>query len=106
MFNILPPLLIILGITGLTFIFKNQKGEKGKKITGLDEANKMEDVTVFHAGTAEENGDIVTAGGRVLGVTALGDTVAEAKAQAYKAVEKINFDGAYCRKDIADKAID
>jgi len=80
--------------------------EKGKKITGLDEANKMEDVTVFHAGTAEENGDIVTAGGRVLGVTALGDTVAEAKAQAYKAVEKINFDGAYCRKDIADKAID
>lgn len=79
--------------------------EKGKKITGLDEAGKMEDVTVFHAGTAEENGDIVTAGGRVLGVTALGDTVAKAKATAYKAVEKINFDGAYCRKDIADKAI-
>ena len=79
--------------------------EKGKKITGLDEAGKMKDVVVFHAGTAEHNGDIVTAGGRVLGVTALGDTIAEAKATAYKAVEKIHFDGAYYRKDIADKAI-
>ncbi|NIA17217.1 MAG: phosphoribosylamine--glycine ligase, partial [Planctomycetes bacterium] len=79
--------------------------EKGKKITGLDEAAKMKDVVVFHAGTAEQNGDIITAGGRVLGVTALGDTIAEAKATAYKAVEKIHFDGAYYRKDIADKAI-
>ena len=79
--------------------------EKGKKITGLDEAAKMEDVVVFHAGTAEQNGDIVTAGGRVLGVTALGETIAKAKAKAYEAIEKIKFEGAYCRKDIADKAI-
>ena len=79
--------------------------EKGKKITGLDDANKLKDVVVFHAGTAADNGDVVTAGGRVLGVTAMGDTIADAKARAYEAVGKINFDGAYCRSDIADKAI-
>lgn len=81
------------------------KYEKGKVITGLDEAAKMKDVMVFHAGTAEKDGQIVTAGGRVLGVTALGDTIADAKAKAYEAVAKISFDGAYYRKDIADKAI-
>ena len=59
----------------------------------------------FHAGTAKDGDDIVTAGGRVLGVTALGDTIAEAKELAYKAVDMISFDGAYCRRDIADKAI-
>jgi phosphoribosylamine--glycine ligase len=80
------------------------KYEKGKVITGLDEAAKMKDVMVFHAGTAEKDGRIVTAGGRVLGVTALGDTIADAKAKAYEAVAKIAFDGAYYRKDIADKA--
>ena len=48
---------------------------------------------------------LVTAGGRVLGITALGDTIAAAKTRAYEAVDKINFDGAYCRRDIADKAI-
>jgi phosphoribosylamine--glycine ligase len=79
--------------------------EKGKKITGLTEAAQLEDVAVFHAGTAEKNGDIVTAGGRVLGVTALGDSIADAKARAYEAVDKINFEAAYCRRDIADKAI-
>ena len=47
----------------------------------------------------------MTNGGRVLGVTALGDTIKEAKQRAYRAVEKIKFDGAYCRRDIADKAI-
>ena len=79
--------------------------QKGKRITGLNEADRIEDVVVFHAGTAVKNGDIVTNGGRVLGVTALGQTVADAKARAYKAVDKIKFDGAYCRRDIADKAI-
>ncbi|MBL7187603.1 MAG: phosphoribosylamine--glycine ligase [Phycisphaerae bacterium] len=79
--------------------------QKGKKITGLAEAGRLEDVMVFHAGTKEENGDIVTAGGRVLGVTALGQTIADAKARAYEAVDMIGFDGAYCRRDIADKAI-
>ena len=79
--------------------------EKGKKITGLDEAGKLEDVVVFHAGTAEKDGEIVTAGGRVLGVTALGKTIADAKARAYEAVNVIDFEGAYCRGDIADKAM-
>ena len=79
--------------------------EKGKIITGLDEAGKLKDVVVFHAGTAVQGGDIVTSGGRVLGVTALADTISGAKEKAYEAVDKIKFDGAYCRRDIADKAI-
>lgn len=79
--------------------------EKGKLISGLDEAEEMADVVVFHAGTAEKDGNIVTAGGRVLGVTALGGTVQQAKKTAYNAVDKIKFDGAYCRRDIADKAM-
>jgi phosphoribosylamine--glycine ligase len=79
--------------------------EKGKKITGLDEARRLKDVVVFHAGTAAENGDIITNGGRVLGVTAMAETIAGAKENAYKAVDTIKFDGAYCRRDIADKAI-
>jgi phosphoribosylamine--glycine ligase len=79
--------------------------ESGKKISGLEEAGKLDGVMVFHAGTAKDGDDIVTAGGRVLGVTALGDTIAEAKELAYKAVDMISFDGAYCRRDIADKAI-
>jgi phosphoribosylamine--glycine ligase len=78
---------------------------KGKKITGLEEVRQLKDVMVFHAGTKEQNGNIVTSGGRVLGITALGQTVAEAKAAAYEAVDKIEFEGAYCRRDIADKAI-
>jgi len=79
--------------------------QKGEKITGLEEAGKIEDAIVFHAGTKEQDGDIVTNGGRVLGVTALGQSIAEAKTRAYRAVDKIKFDGAYCRRDIADKAI-
>ncbi len=79
--------------------------EKGKIITGLDEAEQLEDVVVFHAGTATRDGDTVTNGGRVLGVTALGQTVADAKKRAYEAVDKIKFEGAYWRRDIADKAI-
>ncbi len=79
--------------------------EKGKVITGLEEAAAMKDVVIFHAGTTKKNDQIVTAGGRVLGVTALGTTVKEAKDTAYDAVEKIKFDGAYYRRDIAEKAI-
>jgi len=79
--------------------------QKGKKITGLDEAEQIQDVIVFHAGTKTQNGDIVTDGGRVLGVTALGQTIADAKIRAYQAVEKIKFEGAYYRRDIAGKAI-
>lgn len=79
--------------------------QKGKKITGIEDAEKLDSVKVFHAGTAMKDGDLVTAGGRVLGVTAMGDTIADAKKRAYEAVEKIKFEGAYYRRDIADKAI-
>jgi phosphoribosylamine--glycine ligase len=61
--------------------------EKGKVIEGLDDAARMKDVVVFHAGTAKQDGTIVTSGGRVLGVTALGDTIAAAQARAYEAVD-------------------
>ncbi len=78
---------------------------KGKVIRGLDEAGKMHDVKVFHAGTKFDGGAVVTDGGRVLSVTALGDTLADAKARAYEAVDKISFPGAFHRKDIADRAL-
>ncbi len=79
---------------------------KGKFIQGLDEAAKLPDVKVFHAGTKlDEGGMTITDGGRVLGVTALGNTLAEAKMRAYDAVGKITFTGAFWRKDISDKAI-
>lgn len=79
--------------------------EKGKKITGLREAEQLGNVVVFHAGTKKQNGDIVTNGGRVLGVTALGEGIAQAKERAYRAVDRIKFEAAYYRRDIADKAI-
>lgn len=78
---------------------------KGQPIRGLDEAAAMPDVKVFHAGTALRDGQVVTAGGRVLGVTALGDSIALAKRNAYAAVKKIRWEGAWCRKDIGDKAL-
>lgn len=78
--------------------------EKGKLITGLDDAEATGAV-VFHAGTKSVNGNIVTAGGRVLGVTSLGDSIKDAVDKAYKAVEKISFDGATFRTDIAHRAL-
>ncbi|MEQ8208663.1 MAG: phosphoribosylamine--glycine ligase [Lacipirellulaceae bacterium] len=74
-------------------------------IRGLEEAAQIPDVKVFHAGTRMHEGEVVTNGGRVLGVTGLGDSTAAAKLQAYTAVKQIRWDGAWCRKDIADKAI-
>jgi len=79
--------------------------EKGKKISGLDKLKDEKDVIVFHAGTRSENGNIVTSGGRVLGVTALGRDIREAKQRAYSAIERIGFEGMHYRKDIADRAI-
>ena len=81
------------------------KYEKGHPIRGLDKAAEVEGVKVFHAGTSLANDRVVTAGGRVLGVTALGDSVSAAKLKAYTAVKCIRWDGAWCRKDISDKAI-
>ena len=77
--------------------------EKGKVITGIKDAEALGapgDVKVFHAGTKENNGDVVTAGGRVLSVCAMGNDLAEAQQLANAACEKINFDGAWYRKDI------
>ena len=79
--------------------------EKGKTISGLDEVKKDSDVFVFHAGTSFSNGSVVTAGGRVLGVTALGSGIRDAKERAYRAIEKIHFDGMHYRRDIADRAL-
>ena len=79
---------------------------KGHPIRGLDEAAKLPDTKVFHAGTGVLGDKIVSAGGRVLNVTALGDSIAQAKLHAYRAVKCIRWDGAWCRKDISDKALE
>ncbi|MGD1076428.1 MAG: phosphoribosylamine--glycine ligase [Thermodesulfovibrionales bacterium] len=79
--------------------------EKGKAIKGLDALKKENDVFVFHAGTAFQNDTVVTSGGRVLGVTALGADIRGAKEKAYRAIEKIQFEGMHYRKDIADRAL-
>jgi phosphoribosylamine--glycine ligase len=77
----------------------------GIPITGLDEANAVPGVKVFHAGTKLVDGKIVTAGGRVLNVSALGTDFTDARAKAYAAIEKIHFDGMHFRKDIALRAV-
>ncbi|MBZ0157269.1 MAG: phosphoribosylamine--glycine ligase [Alphaproteobacteria bacterium] len=79
--------------------------EKGKVIAGLDTAKEVGDAVVFHAGTSFNNGDVVTNGGRVLGVTGWGKDIGAAKERAYEAVGKICFEGMHYRKDIADKAL-
>jgi len=81
--------------------------QKGTVINGVDDANAMDDVTVFHAGTAlGDDGQLVANGGRVLGVTALGDTVADAQKRAYEAVDAIDWPEGFCRRDIGWRAID
>jgi phosphoribosylamine--glycine ligase len=79
-----------------------ESSSKGDVISGLDEV----DAEVFHAGTAERDGEIVTAGGRVLNVTGLGATPGEARDRAYAAAEQIRFDGKQMRTDIAARAVD
>jgi phosphoribosylamine--glycine ligase len=77
------------------------KYEIGKTISGLDDAAKLEDVQIFHAGTKRANGVVKTAGGRVLAVTALGPTLEAARARAYEAVSSIHFENCHYRRDIA-----
>jgi phosphoribosylamine--glycine ligase len=79
--------------------------EKGKPITGLEEASAVEGVTVFHAGTGRSGGNLVTTGGRVVGVTALGATLGEAQRQANAAAHAIRFDGAFFRHDIGSRVL-
>lgn len=77
------------------------KYETGKGISGLDEAAKLEGIQVFHAGTKIADNQVVTAGGRVLAVTALGSTIAAARGRAYEAAARIEFEGCHYRRDIA-----
>ncbi|MBD54497.1 MAG: phosphoribosylamine--glycine ligase [Rhodopirellula sp.] len=79
--------------------------DKGREISGLANADALEDVKVFHAGTELSEGQVVTNGGRVLGVTAIGNTISQAKLNAYSGVKEIRWRGAWCRKDISDKAL-
>ncbi len=79
----------------------DDQAQKGREITGLAEAARVPGVQIFHGGTALRDGKLVTAGGRVLSVTALGDATAEARERAYAAVAKIHFEGAQYRHDIA-----
>lgn len=81
------------------------KYETGKEITGLASANSDDGVVVFHAGTRAENGKVLTAGGRVLGVTAVDSSIRAARDKAYNAVGKISFEGNFYRKDIAWRAL-
>lgn len=78
---------------------------KGKAIEGIDKAEELDGVTVFHAGTKLKADRILTSGGRVLGVTALGDDLKAAQTRAYEAVDRISFEGSYVRRDIGDKGL-
>jgi phosphoribosylamine--glycine ligase len=108
------------GLTGLDAAFEDdwavtvvlasagypESSSKGDLIRGLDQASAMEGVEVTHAGTARRDGELVTAGGRVLNVTGVGDTAADARSRAYDAAGLISFDGKQMRTDIAARAVD
>jgi phosphoribosylamine--glycine ligase len=79
--------------------------ETGSEIRGLEAAGALDDVTVFHAGTRAEDSRILAAGGRVLGVTALGPTIADAQARAYDAIDRIDWPQGFCRRDIGWRAL-
>jgi phosphoribosylamine--glycine ligase len=81
------------------------KYETGKSISGLQDAAKLEDVQIFHAGTRHVDGEIKTAGGRVLAVTALGSTIEDARERVYDAVSRIHFENCQYRRDIALSAV-
>jgi phosphoribosylamine--glycine ligase len=81
------------------------KYETGKSISGLDDTAKLRDVQIFHAGTKRDAGEIKTAGGRILAVTALGSTIEDARERAYEAVARIHFENCHYRRDIALSAV-
>jgi phosphoribosylamine--glycine ligase len=80
--------------------------QSGSEIRGLADAAAVEGVTVFHAGTRREGGRLLAAGGRVLNVTATASTLAEAQARAYRAVDRIDWPGGFCRRDIGWRALE
>ena len=79
--------------------------EKGKVIKGLETVSREKEVFLFHAGTSMQDGKFVTSGGRILAVSALGNTLREAVQRAYQAVSQIHFEGMYYRRDIAHRAL-
>lgn len=93
-----PALGVVLTAGGYPADYK-----KGDIISGLD--NEQDDLKIFHAGTSESNGDVLTTGGRVLCVTALGDSVKDAQQKAHEGIEKIQWEGMFYRKDIGHRAI-
>jgi phosphoribosylamine--glycine ligase len=95
-----PSVCIVLASGGYPGTFTS-----GRPIFGIDEAEKVSGVKVFHAGTAHSGDQIVSSGGRVLGVTARAPDLATATARAYEAAEKIRFEGMQYRKDIARTAV-
>ncbi|MHB0955367.1 MAG: phosphoribosylamine--glycine ligase [Pirellulaceae bacterium] len=95
-----PAVCVVMAAEGYPGNYK-----RDQPIRGLEQAAALPDVKVFHAGTKLANGQVLTNGGRVLGVTALGNTISAAKLQAYTAVKCIRWPGAWCRKDISDKAL-
>ena len=95
-----PSVCVVLAAGGYPESYK-----KGDKISGIEDTARLRDVMVFHAGTGLDQGELVTNGGRVLGVTALGESVKDAIDRAYEAVELISWDGMYYRKDIGHRAL-
>ncbi|HEV8292254.1 MAG TPA: phosphoribosylamine--glycine ligase [Tepidisphaeraceae bacterium] len=95
-----PAICVVAASGGYPGTFKS-----GMPISGIEKADSMPDVKVFHAGTAIKEGKIVSSGGRVLGVTAIGKTLAEAQKRAYQAMSQIQFEGIHFRKDIGMQAI-
>lgn len=93
-------LCVVMAANGYPGAYK-----KDTPIRGLDLTTEVKDVTVFHAGTAKKDGQIVSTGGRVLGVTALGADIAEAQRRAYMAVDKIEWPDGFCRRDIGWRAL-
>ena len=81
------------------------KYETGKLISGLEDAARLKDIQIFHAGTKRANGEVKTSGGRVLAVTALGKTIEAARERAYEAVSRIHFENSHYRRDIALSAV-
>src|SRR5262249_1343196 len=87
---------------------KGYPGEygKGSEIRGLDAASAVEGVQIFHAGTALKDGKLVANGGRVLNVTAVAPTIAEAQSRAYRAIDLIDWPEGFCRRDIGWRAVE
>ncbi len=96
-----PAVCVVMASKGYPRSYKS-----GMEVHGLDEVKKFPDTVVFHAGTRKDNGRILTSGGRVLGVTCLGETIRDAIEKTYRAVETIHWEGVHYRKDIGRKALD